>query len=228
MFNILKKNIIKDQQGQTLAELAIVLSLLILLLVWCFNFYDIFAIKHKTVEAARYAAWEVAYGRSSGQANGNARNIIDGAQTFLNNPSGTQANTSNNSSLGSLFYFNSLGRLRILQLGVSTNNLAQSNTSASYSLTMSPGLSSVTLRNRYALIYNSWDIETVSNGGSSGDDVQNVIANVFYIIPGVGTLLQNSFNALNNALRWPAAFLGQSFDMNPMGHVRLDIVPPPD
>ena len=233
------KRIIQDQQGQTMAEFAIVLPVLLMLFIWAFQFYDMLAIKHKTIEAARFAAWERAYG-SEDDRNviiSRTQNIIQNTQTIINEPENVQADMDILSSLDNSLYFNSVGRIRLWQLGIisgiseSDSSFVVTNASATYNLSFTAGLASVPINSNSALVFNSWDLETVT-GGSSNDHLEDAVGGIFWFIPQL-KIINKAFEVINKVLNFIEgilSILGISLngDIYPMGKVDMYNVPYPE
>ncbi|MBN2008851.1 pilus assembly protein [candidate division KSB1 bacterium] len=233
MLKLAYAKFIKDESGQTMAEFAIVLPILVALLVWTIQFYDMFALKHKTQEAGRYAAWETAYGRSAGAVRTNAQNIVSNSQTIIGSPAGVNVSANNTSSIvGNSIYFSTVGGLRLrFQMGLDRDTFVRTNARASYTLRYSAGMGTTNISSNSGLIYNSWDLQT-RTGGSSGDDMEDVVAGIFWGTSGIGSFMQkiDDFqDALNSGtVGTILSFIaGIRIDINPMGHIDLTNVPSP-
>lgn len=222
------RNIAKHEEGQAVAEFSLALLVLLPLVLWMFRLGDLLNLSHKTIEAARLATWEKAYGRNEVSTRELALQTIESGALFAKS-SHLQINVElkNESSRDDLAAM--LDLPQTLRLG--QENYFVSEIEVQGKLLLGIPFS---LNRKSALLADPWNL-TDQNGDAritDKEDLKKVLEPAHFWIPYAGSAVNSAIRTIVNAtnsgiIKSLASWAGQDIDIDPMGNPSLDQVPAP-
>jgi hypothetical protein len=226
----------RDRCGQAAAEFGLALLILLPLIYGMLRFGELLHEKHKTIECARFAAWEKAYGRRDADIDNRIRSIMREASLFSPhadvNVRIVPRHESTEDDLRTLslgFSGPFIGDKMPKELDLKSNNHYVYTVSVRDRLTL--GMN-ITLRSHCSLIANPWHL-TDRNGRNGVDnlDLEDAVYGI-YMWPVFNNEIETILNLSrrfqdNGFVRTLVWLTGQSLDIDPRGHPDLGAVPRP-
>lgn len=220
-----------EDKGQAVAEFCIALLVLLPLVFWILRFTDFLNERTKGIEMSRYAVWEAAYGRESSDIRERVIEILKSSSFFTSRNSMTvEVNPKTESTrkdILSLSY--GFGHTMPQDLDLKDQNYFTCSIHVKDNLIF--GLP-VSTTSRYGLISNPWHLTDRNQNGSLDDKDLELAVNGIYFWPvfndQIRQVLDLSQRIQSNwAVQWLVSITGQSLDIDPRGHPKLDSVPMP-
>lgn len=223
--------LLRDTQGQAVAEFGLSLLILLPLLLWMLRLGEIMHVKQTAIESARFAAWERAYGRDPADINSLVKKKIAGATIFTRDGAmRAHVETRSGSSKSHMRTLAAgIGRSMPKALGLRFDNFYRTRVQVSGRLLRGV---SYTLTENYALVSDPWHlIDQDNNHRIESSDLEETVNRIYFypvfsarvkqVLDFAGRL-QNHW-IVRTLVRWS----GQELDIDPRGHAKLDEVPKP-